>query len=72
MVISAFIGMTKACGNRMLVTRMWVCASLIRRSVCRRMPYSVRSTRISGRSYSRSTLLIGRSESAGTPRNCLP
>ena len=37
-VISAFIGITNACGKRMLVTRMCVCASLIFRSVCRRMP----------------------------------
>ena len=72
MVISALIGMTKACGNIRLVTRTCVLASDSLRSAIRRSPQSVFSTLISGRSNSRSTRVIGMSESAEAPRNCLP
>jgi hypothetical protein len=54
-VISALIGMTKACGKYWLVTRTCVVRSLTWRSAVMRRPYSVVSTSIRGRGNSRST-----------------
>jgi len=71
-VISVFMGMTKACGKIWLVTRTWVRSASISRSVIRRIPYSVCSTLMMGRSYSRMILVIGMSLLADAPRNWRP
>src|SRR5215470_9911381 len=60
--------MTKACGNIRLVTRTWVLASLICRSVSTRMPYSVGSISICGRGNSRMIRVMGETMQEGGMR----
>ena len=77
MVIVSESGITKVAGNIAWVTRTWLSASVIGRSVVSRSrPSATASKRISGRQNSRITRVIGQRSPSTAPalaaRNCRP